>query len=122
MTTLAQNLAELLKPMLPGTYRFVASERNVDTLSAPTVIVRLRSIEPAPNISAGSNLLNFLVTIAVPTSDLDKTEEALEDAVFGLLAALDDLPAFLWSGAEKRTYDQSLSWDINVTVTSRKDI
>ncbi|NQX34051.1 hypothetical protein [Herbiconiux sp. VKM Ac-2851] len=121
MSTLAENLVGLLKPMLPEKFRYVTSERNIDTLSAPTVIVTLQNIEPAPNIQAGSNLLTFRVTIAVPTSNFDKAEESLEDAVLGLLAAFDDLPAFLWSGANKVRYEDSLAFDITLTVTSRKD-
>ncbi|MGA1838462.1 hypothetical protein VD659_16205 [Herbiconiux sp. 11R-BC] len=123
MTSLRQQLADMLKPLLPGNYRYVTSERDPGVLSAPTVFIRQRRIEPDPRIVTGSHLVTFAVTIATPLSGVDeKAEDDLDEHTGTLLAALDALPYISWSTADKAVYtDTGISYDIALTIVTRKD-
>ena len=120
--TTREQLVEALTPLLPKAWKVVPYSRNLDALSAPTVMVHLSNITRAPAAPQGALLSEFTVSVLDPQTDPERAQGALDDEVMDLIHAIDDLPGWIvWDSAEPTLVGDYLAWDLKTTVVSRKD-
>jgi hypothetical protein len=113
-------LQGMLRPLLPRAWRIVPSQQTVlDTLSTTTVILKQLRMERHPAAPQGAHLVHFVVTIASPLPATEKAEDDVDDKINTLLHAIDSL-GIAWTSAEKVLSDQSLAYDITLSLTSTK--
>lgn len=114
-TQLAESLAELL----PAGWRLIPYQDSVDELDTVVVMLKHSTLAKLPTAPLGAYLSTFTVTIVDPHTDAELAEDALDDGVLELLAALDQINSSLWSTAEKTLFqDRYLSWDVPVQVVT----
>lgn len=113
-------LRELLPPLLPEVWRFIPAQRMPETIDRVTVALKLAAFEPAPIAPIGSLMNEAVLAIASPLTDIEKAEDALDDQVRDLCAALDALDRVQWSRAVK-VDDPHLGWDITLNIREDKE-
>lgn len=111
-------LVEQLTPLLPRKWNIVPVQRNVDTLSTTTVILKQQSIARLPEAPQGARVVEYLMTVAVPNQDTARGEAQLDDDVITLLDAIDQIGSALkWTTAQKVVLsDQFPAYDITLTI------
>lgn len=109
------DLADTLTELFPD-YKVVTTDRSLGTLDKLTLILSARTIAAGP--TTGSADVTFDLSIVWPGLDLDKAEEALEDAVVGLLIELTThFQNLEWSPARKGVYAARYpAWALDVKV------
>lgn len=107
-------------PLLPEGWRWVPYQRNVDALDATTVIWKQSRILPLDAAPLGAVRVEGTLTVATPHSDIERAEQALDDAVTELCSALDGLDGIAWTEATKVSLGESgpLGYDIQVWTTA----
>lgn len=112
-----------LKPLLPSDWRWYAYGTNLDTLSTPVAMLRLRSIERNPANPQGSRIAEFTLTIIEPKVDPATREDALDEKLIDLLDAIDEIPQLAWSTAEQGLADAGshLGFDITLKLPFSKE-
>jgi hypothetical protein len=96
--------------------RLVKSSRDLGVLSKPTIIVARGTYEVNAAAPRSSAIGQFTLVLVSPHTDVDKSEEQLDDLLEILLPAL--LTATTsWSSAEPTVFDDTHdSYDIAVTA------
>lgn len=113
-------VAQIIKPLLPRTWKIVTSDRAVDVHKTVTVQIKQRSIMRTPQAPNGAHDIEFVLTVTSPSQDLDRAEDQLDDGVNRLVHAL-DTAGIKWTNAQKVTNDDRLAYDITLTLTSTKE-
>lgn len=112
-----KQLASLLRPVIPRSWKLVTSDRATDLSKTITVQLKQRRIIRTPQAPNGAHDIEFVLTVTSPNMDLDKAEDQLDTAVNVLIHALDDA-GIRWLNADKVANDERLAYDITLTVTS----
>jgi hypothetical protein len=108
-------LAERLTTLLPK-MTVVGTERTPERLTKPTVIVRHRDYTPAGN-AQGVMMAGLILELLSHLDDIEKAEDALDEALPTLLAALLEIPDVTWSRAVKITEaERWLGFNIEVNL------
>lgn len=115
-------LKELLKPLLPNTWRIIPHETNPDVQNTTVVMLKQESIDRNPAAPQGAHDITFTVTIESPLEGLERAEDILDDQVNLLIHKIDDL-GIAWTTAKKVLAPSSgrLAYDITLTLTSNKE-
>jgi hypothetical protein len=119
--TSREQLVDLLRPLLPKTWKLVPFSRGLDTPSQVTVMVHATAIRDAPAAPQGALETEFTLSVIDPQTDPERAQGALDDEVLELIHALKAVPFLIWESAEPTLVQDSLSWDIKTTVITRKD-
>ncbi|MET0725928.1 MAG: hypothetical protein ABWY36_06225 [Leifsonia sp.] len=112
-------LEKALKPLLPKSWKIIPVQRNVDSLSSTIVMFKQQSIARLPEAPQGARIVEFTMTIAVPSQDTDRGERLMDDQLVDLLNAIDaiDTIELRWTGAQKVTlFDQYPAYDVTLQV------
>lgn len=111
---LAAAIAPLL-PTKPKKWVIIPTERNVDEIKVPTLMIRQRKFEPAPNYQ-GSLITTFTLTVLCPVTDPNSYEDELDDEAATVHRILrENLPNLLWHEATKRVFDSRyFAYDFDV--------
>lgn len=117
--TTRQQLVSHVKPLLPRGWKIVPYSRNLDRLAQTTVMFHATEIRPGT--SQGTHEVDFVVSISSPKTDSTNAQIDLDDDVLALVHALDTLPWLMFRQATPTTVQDALSWDVTVTVITRKD-
>jgi len=120
--TVRQELADLLKPILPKGWVIVPNERAVEGTSHPVLRLSQQSLERHPQAPMGAHLVTFMATVIIPGADYVRSEDVLDDAVNAFLFAVDSLPggSVAWGTADKKFFEDALGYEISLTVTVQK--
>lgn len=117
-------LDEHLEPLLPTGWKWVPYQRDVGTLSAVTVTWKQSRILPLAESPIGSLRVEGTLTVATPLTDIEKSEEDLDQAVSDLCTAIDGIKGLAWTEANKVRVGPGdsapLGWDIDVWTTATK--
>ncbi|MCR2785435.1 MULTISPECIES: hypothetical protein [unclassified Microbacterium] len=95
-------------------FRVIATERGLDVIEQPTVLIRMTSIQREPSAPQVSRRVELVLTLISPLLDLDEAGDQLEEVT---LAALDYLgPRFIHGTASVVGYNANLAVDIPLTI------
>lgn len=105
-------------PLLPANWDVYGYEMDPTVNTRPALVIRTRSLTKTPAAPASSCTVSFILSLYEPKTDPATREDALEDKLLLLTAALDDLPGLIWTEASKGLApdDQHLTYDISLTV------
>ena len=119
--TVREYLDETLPPLLPEGWKWVDSERAVDVTETTTVQWKQRRIAPLPEAPLAHLGVDGILTVSSPHADIEKAEDALDDAVLELVGALQSVPGIRFTEANKAAVDdQHLGYDLSITVITQK--
>lgn len=123
MATVRKQLFEQLQAYLPKRkYTLRPNNTALEQIAKPTILVKQMAIRPAPEAPNGCLEVTFVVTLASPITSPQAAEDALDDDVLELLAALDNDGISIWAEARKViSDDRYLAYDIDLTTTTVKD-
>lgn len=113
-------LAELLTPLVPRSWKIVKHQRNKSTLLVTTVTLKQLRIVRTPAAPLAAHDIEFIATITSPHADSVRAEDQLDDQVNTLIHAL-DVKGVPWSSAQKVLDSDRLAYDITLTLTSEKE-
>jgi hypothetical protein len=117
--TTREQLAAELKPLLPRTWKIIPYARNLDDANQTRVMLHATDIHPAP--AMGALETDYTITVISPKADPTGAQTDLDDDVLNVLHALDGITWLMFRNASPTVVQDYLSWDINITVITRKD-
>lgn len=119
MSTARQQLAAALKPLLPKDWRIIPYQKNLDALSTTVVMLKLSHLTKLPAAPLSHVRTTWTITVADPSTDIEKAEDALDDEVTSVCLAINQIPGIKWVDATKVTFqDKYLAWDITSELTA----
>ena len=115
-------LTTTLKPLLPASWKWVATERNVDVTDATTVQWKQNTIEPLPEAPNSFLGVTGVLTVSTPHTDIDAAENALDDAVLELVHDIQRVQGIVFRDARKVALSETgpLGYDLTLTVITKK--
>jgi hypothetical protein len=115
---------DMLKPLLPKTWKLVPFETNLDELSpkTPVVVLKLQSIERHPSAPQGVRLVTYVLTIVEPKIEPGPADDALDDDLIRLLQAIDLLPGIQAGKATRVVSGDHPAYDIDLTFSTLKEM
>lgn len=112
-------LTAALKPLCPPGWVWVTDERPRADDERTRVQALQRRIDPGRFGSTAAHRIGFTVTITVPSLDLSKAEEQLDDDIIAFLYSLSD-KGIQWTTATKAIYDGRLGYQLELELGSNK--
>jgi len=120
-----KTLIDALKPLLPSDWRLIPYATNLDTISRPVVMLRLKTIEKLAQAPLSHRTATFTLTVIEPRTEPGPADDALDDKLIDLLAAIDDFGAGLtWSTATSVVWGDPASnpaYDIELQLPYAKE-
>ena len=114
-------LAAILRPLLPPTWKLVTSERTIDDANAVVCRLTQQVIERHPVAPNSKLLVTFNLQVVAPGVDLDRVEDDLDEVTAVMLLVLESLPhGIYWGGSATKVLtadDGHLAYDIPLTIT-----
>lgn len=122
MATPREHVAGVLKPLLPKGYLFKDHETTLGQLAGRgVVILKQGSIRSLPATPMARLQVDWIITVAVPSTDERQREIDNDHAVLELLAILEDRDDLVWTEATKVLVDDYLGYDITVQTHIKKE-
>lgn len=122
--TVRSDLAAALADVLPDNYRLVPYAKSLDRVDKgrPVVMVYRASVAPSP--TAFQALDNeMIVWIIHPELNPGEVDDALDDSLDVVLAALDLTRLTTWSRAERTAFDETFpGYRVTCQTTSSKEL
>lgn len=114
-----KELVALIQPVVDPDWKIVDSDRNVDEIDQTCLQLKQRTIDrQGPGLYA----VGFLGTVSTPHTDTQLAEDALDDAVLGLIYALDAITSLSVGTATKvEVASQRLGYDIELTLSTQPE-
>ena len=123
MTTVRQQFLDLVMPELPGAWKFVPYQRNLDQISQVTLMLKQSTVKPLATIkgSGAGWQADYVLTIISPNTDPEKAEAQLDDDVLTLLETLASLMGASVKQATRAQWGNNgpSCYDIELTFTGR---
>lgn len=120
-----KQFAAALEAVVPETYKVVPDPRSLGELDpAKDCYLQLvrQTIEKLPSNPLGNFSEKFELWVVEATTDPDESEDALDDKLAEVLAALDTIPWLNWSRAERRIHkSERHAYLISVELYSEKE-
>lgn len=116
------DVADLLRAALPAEWIVYDHARGPDNLEPdrPVVMVAAGRVRPGPALSLRANELRLWLVEA--STDPGQADDALDDALVLVLAALDELHLAEWTEAERGTYSDAFpAYLITLNVNTTKE-
>lgn len=114
-----QSLSTELKPLIPKAWRLVDTERAIDKIDRPTLVIRQQKIVPAPN-AQGALITTLVITMIGPKTLAGDYEDDLDLAAAKFITIVTrELPALMWAGATKVMWNENPAYDFDVTVITK---
>ena len=113
-------LADKLSPLIPDGWKIVASVRNLDKPTGIVAQIKHTGVTRMPEAPIGHLQHTVTLTVLTPHTDVEKAEDALDEAVTELLTLIDAHESIGWSDATKVRADTWLAWDIDLAVISNR--
>ncbi|MFP7760908.1 hypothetical protein [Marisediminicola sp. LYQ85] len=113
-------LAALLTPLLPKTWKVITTETNVDKLDRTLLRLRQTTIARHPAAPLSKHLVTFEVRVTVPGVDAAKAEDRLDAELAILLFAINSLGGSIaWDTATKGLDPdtQGLAYELTLTAS-----
>jgi hypothetical protein len=116
--SLRAQIKAALKPLLPNSWDIYDYETDPTVETRPALVIRSRSITQTPAAPGSSYTVSFVLSLYEPKTDPSTREDALEEKLSLLTAALADLPGLVWTSADKALAPDNshLIYDIALTV------
>lgn len=113
-------LEEHLTPQLPGKWKIIPYDTNVDPGLEPVMMYRIQSLAKHPAAPSSTFLGTWILTIIAPEQDPQKADDHLDDLVMDALAALSGA-RIKWDTAEKAKWgDHNLCYDITIQLATSR--
>lgn len=116
-------LAAALKPLLPNTVKIIDVPRSIDGMESkrPVVMLYRESRAKAPN-ALGDYFDTFALYVVTPGVDTRRSEDALDDTLDAVIAALDAIKWLQWTSAERSLFgdNQAPAYKITLTIVYNK--
>lgn len=117
-------VADALRPLLPTNMRIIDVPRSLDGIDAnkPVVLLYRDRLEKAPN-AQGAYFSTITLWIITPNIDTARAEDALDNALDTVIAALDTLVWANWRTAERSIFGdaQAPAYRIDLQVATTKE-
>ncbi len=110
----AQLENDLAARLEPGAFHIVMSDRNVDRLSKPTIIVKFDQVERHPN-AQGVILARLVITVVSELTTPAEADFACDEHLDTMLAAIQPIRWVAFRDAQKAQYKSKyVCYDITV--------
>jgi len=106
-----------LKPVLPKTWKLIPYEREMDSLSAVTVMFSMKSISRFPQAPKTHRLVEYVLKVIEPRIDPDKVNDLLDKELADLLDAIDEIQNLTWETAERGLANDRANHAFEITLT-----
>lgn len=110
-----ESLKTLLEAEFPD-WNIVTSQRAVDNVDRPTILLKQATIEPLAAAPNGQYAVGYTVTIVDPHQDIELAETALDENVLAVWAVLLTAKATNPKKATKVLFNQYLAYDIETDL------
>lgn len=122
MATVRAQLKAALAPKLPAKWVIVPAQRNLDVISAVTIMFKQSRLAPHQAAPAALRVTGMTITLIDPHTDIEKAEDALDENLLLLLTALESLDfEAKFTEAQKVSFnDTTLAYDITVEIDTVK--
>ena len=120
--TVREALDAHLAPLLPPKWKWVPTQRNIDAITQTTVVWKQMRITRLAEAPIGTVRVEGVLTVITPYADADRADEALDDDVTMLCAAIDALEDLAWTEAQKVAVGNYFGYDIQVWTTATPTI
>lgn len=97
---LREFVLDAIRPLLPKHWKLL-STGAVDTPTQPTVELTLTTIERGAQAPQSHRLVSYDLTVIEPNTTPKAGEQAIDNDISILLNALDDVPTFAWTRAQR---------------------
>lgn len=115
-----RELAALLQPLVPKTWKVIYSERAVDQ-DGTMLRLQQRAVRRHPTAGTGVHEIDFDTTVTVAGDDLDAAEDRLDDELTALVGVLDEA-GIKWSEWRKAIYDGALGYQSTISLSAQKEL
>lgn len=106
---------DALKPLLPSSWKLVAYQTNLDSISQPVVVLKLEEVQRHPAAPQGARLITYTLTIIEPKTAPGPADDSLDTNLVLLLEAIDATPGLNWSSAKRVATDTNPAFDVSLT-------
>lgn len=108
-----------LKTVFPKTWSIIDDERSLNTITKPTAIVSLRTVEPSEFAPLSKMTVTLAIMILSPHTDAKASEDELDDLLVAALQGIHELPNLTWSTATKIVHlERFMGYEITTTATA----
>lgn len=115
------DLAQLLTDQLGTDARVIGYAKSVDNIARDQSVVMVYREQVVPSPLESARVDTIAVWCAVPQTDPATADDALDALLDRVLSVIDsdDLPALIWSDAERGTFDDTWpAYKITATATA----
>lgn len=117
-----KQLADLLKSLVPSTWVIIPEQRNFDTPTATTVIVKQSEVSRLSAAQLASRQIGFTLTLVSKQTTIARAEDDLDATLPKLLDILDGIRNLGWTTATKVAVDDKhIGYDIPITILAKKE-
>jgi len=108
-----------LKTVLPNTWTIVDDERAINTITKPTAIVSVRTIEPSEFAPLSKLIVTMALMVLSPHTDAKASEDELDELLVAALDGINQLGNMTWSTATKIVHlERFMGYEITTTATA----
>lgn len=115
-------LQATLEPMVPSDWQFIPNQRMPQTIDRVTVVLKHGKITPLPEAPTSHLTHDIVLTVVDPHEDQVTAEDALDQHVVELIAAIQAAPDHIgFEQAEKVMVTSTyLGWDLTIQFITQK--
>jgi len=113
-----KSLTDQLSQALPSNWKIYPFVPSLDQVPPRQVvgILNLKSVTKLPAAPNSHREAHYIFSVIVPSTDPEKREDNLDDALIDFLGAVDDLPSLYWDSAERGVYQSGyVGFDIGLS-------
>lgn len=104
---------------MPATWTVIDDERSLNNIRQPTMIVSVRTIEPADFAPLSHLIVTMAVIVLSPHTDATASEDELDTLLVEAVAGIGSLPNLTWSTATKIVHlERFMGYEITTTSTA----
>lgn len=119
LVDLHKAVTDQIKAIAPKRWVFLSYGEAIESIKAPTVQLVLAQYKrhPQSGINPHMRQVVYALNLMEPTQAIGKSDEALDDELIDLLAAIDQIEGLDWESADLKTdpSGQYLSYEISLT-------
>ncbi len=106
MTSVRNQFAADLQPLLPEEWDLRRFETDIDAPSRPIVMLRYQGFEPVLNAASALRHELNLTLISSVVDNAERAEDELDEALADLMGALDQIPYVAVNRADKQVFSE----------------
>lgn len=103
LANLRADVTAQIKALAPKRWVFIPYQKAVEPIKVPTVMLSLQNYKRHPQAGFNPNMrqVTYELLLMEPTQDPGKSDDALDDELIDLLAAIDQIEGIDWDTAQR---------------------